>query len=145
MNVINEKGQRVPSWEGRKKKEKNIDRVWTTNFQCSVVKPCMSHNQFVEIWSDTFWKKKAVPFPRTTGSKTSNSSLQSSLHGGLKICDSCNRTQRLQSAPVPVHSTTHTTKTRSMADSTRHFLYTSLQSTLSPIWLISHCNTWVTS
>ncbi len=40
---------------------------------------------------------------------------------------------------------THTTQTRSTADSTRHFLYTLLQSTLSPIRFISHCNTWVTS
>ncbi len=33
---------------------------------------------------------------------------------------------------------THTTQTRSTADSTRHFLYTLLQSTLSPIRFISH-------
>ncbi len=44
MNVINEKGQRI-----KKKKKKNVDLVWTTNFQCSVLmtcfeiwKPCMS-------------------------------------------------------------------------------------------------------
>ncbi len=146
MNVINEKGQRIRG------KKKNVDLVWTTNFQCSVLMTCF------EIWKHCmsqpicwnlkwhFLKKQLCPSQGQQALKHQIAACSllfmevwiSVIHATGPRGSSQHLYQFTQ-----IH--THTTQTRSTADSTRHFLYTLLQSTLSPIRFISHCNTWVTS
>lgn len=125
--------------------KQNVAWERTTNFPCSMFddvfrdsKTLNASQPFLLKSEVTLFKKAAVPFLQGRfPPKHQVAALQSSLHGGLKICNSQNRTQRLQPAPVPVHSSTHahtqTPQTQSTADSTRHFLSTLFPSTQT--WL----------
>lgn len=143
IQLWNEEGQRVLMCGGWRKTECSLGA--NHKFPMQHVWRCVSRFENLErltanlLKSEvTLFKKAAVPFLQGRfPPKHQVAALQSSLHGGLKICNSQNRTQRLQPAPVPVHSSTHahtqTPQTQSTADSTRHFLSTLFPSTQT--WL----------